>query len=233
MISDSELARLCAARTERATAEDIYFCFRLILGRNPNAEERQGHFARIGEPLTSVVRTFVQSLKFEQRSLRETREADKFELVEMGGFRIYADPTDLDVGRVVIAGEYELHIASILRHFLRAGMVVLDIGANIGVFTLLAAQLVGLGGRVVAVDPNPRNIRLLEASRRANNFSQIELHCLAAAEKDGILVLNRSGSNGTVASPQMTSSHCCALKLSRRSGSTRFSLRTSKLILLK
>jgi len=72
-----------------------------------------------------------------------------------------------------------------------------DIGANIGYLTMLLASLVGTSGRVVAVEPNPENIKLLEASRRVNGFDQVLVIQTAAGRQTGLLVLNVSYSNGT------------------------------------
>ena len=76
------------------------------------------------------------------------------------------------------------------------GMAVVDIGANIGYFTMLLASLVEPSGLVVAVEPNPENIRLLEASRRVNGFDQVLVIQAAAGRQTGLLALNVSISNG-------------------------------------
>lgn len=199
MISQDDLTLLASGFTDKASAEDIYYCFRLILGRNPNPEERVGHFSRAGLPLETVVRSFVQSLEFENRNLLKAKSVNTVALVEREGIALYVDPDDADVGRNVVAGVYEPHVQAIFRRFLGPGMAALDIGANVGALTMLAAQLVGPTGRVLAIEPNPENVRLIEASRRRNGFSHVEIHCVAAAEKAGILVLHQSGSNGMVA----------------------------------
>src|SRR4029077_17153226 len=76
------------------------------------------------------------------------------------------------------------------------GMAVIDIGANIGYLTMLLASLVTPSGRVVAVEPNPENIKLLEASRRVNGFDQVLVIQAAAGRQTALLALNVSHSNG-------------------------------------
>ena len=76
-------------------------------------------------------------------------------------------------------------------------MAVLDIGANIGYLTMVLASLVGPSGLVVAVEPNPENIKLLEASRRVNGFDQVVVIQAAAGRRTGLLELNVAYSNGT------------------------------------
>lgn len=179
----------------RTTAEDVLACFRLLLGRRPNREEWLGHSSRTGEPLPGVVASYVGSLEFARRGLLAA--AGTPELTELPGFRIYADSGDAAVGRHVRADAYEPDVTAFFRSFLRPGMGVVDIGANIGWFSMLSASLVGPEGCVVAVEPNGANARMLEASRRANGFGQVTVVQAAAGPAAGLLVLHRSHSNGT------------------------------------
>ena len=180
-----------------ATAEDIFYCFRLLLGRHPHRADWQGHASRAGEALPEVVASYLDSLEFARREL--TRHPDMPEVVESEheGFRLYSAADDLAVGRYVRADNYEREVAAVFRRLLRPGMGVLDVGANIGYFTMLSASLVGPTGHVIAVEPNPRNVRLLEASRRLNGFAQVSLLQVAAGRETGLLTLNTSHSNGT------------------------------------
>jgi hypothetical protein len=52
-------------------------------------------------------------------------------------------------------GTYETEVAALIWSTLQGGETVLDIGANIGYFTLLVARLVGPAGRVIAFEPFP------------------------------------------------------------------------------
>ena len=56
----------------------------------------------------------------------------------------------------------------VLRHFLRPGDSFVDIGANHGTFSIVAAHLVGAGGALVAVEPQPRLAALVGRSLEAN-----------------------------------------------------------------
>jgi FkbM family methyltransferase len=64
-------------------------------------------------------------------------------------------------------------------------MVVVDLGANIGVYTLLAASLVGAQGRVYAFEPDPANYVLLEKNVRANGYRNIVCRQKAVSDKSG------------------------------------------------
>lgn len=182
-----------------ATESDILACFRLLLGRWPNPEEWRGHSDGAGQNLVSAVSIYLNSLEFAQRGLIRPAVPAGISLAELEGFKLYAAADDAAVGRHVHFGVYEPEVTAVFRRLLRPGMGVLDLGANIGYFTMLSAALVGPGGYVVAVEPNPRNVRLLEASRRANGFDHVRVCQVAAGPEPGLLVLNTSHSNGTTA----------------------------------
>lgn len=184
-----------------ASAADILACFRLILGRNPNREEWSGHSARAGEPLPNVVASYVNSLEFSRRGLLQQDLQGGVVETELPDFRIYSAGDDAAVGRPVRAGAYEPEVTAVFHRLLKPGMGVIDIGANIGYFTMVSAALVGPRGHVLAIEPNPRNARLLEASRRANGFAQVTLAQVAAGAEVGLLVLHATHSNGTTSTP--------------------------------
>ncbi len=71
---------------------------------------------------------------------------------------------------------YELETQRLLRRLLRPGDVFLDVGANIGMLSLLAARCVGPQGRVHAVEPNPQVAARLRASLERNAIENVELH---------------------------------------------------------
>ena len=186
---------------DTASLDDINACFRLLLGRAPNPEEWRGHSMQAGQPLDRVVAGYVGSLEFARRGLLREDESSRPILTALPDFQIYSASDDAAVGCHVRAGSYEPEVAACFRRILQPGMGVLDIGANIGFFTMLSAALVGPGGHVLAIEPNGRNVRLLEASRRVNGFSQVTVAQLAAGAETGVLSLHRSHSNGTASQP--------------------------------
>ena len=180
-----------------ASTEDIFYCFRLLLGRNPNPEEWPGHSSRAGQDLENVVSSYVTSREFAARGLFNKTYRDQVELVQFPCFSIFASKDDLAIGHHVLGGHpYEPGIAATFNRCVKPGMAVVDVGANIGCLTMLLASLVEASGLVVAVEPNPENIKLLEASRRVNGFDQVLVIQAAAGRRTGLLALNVSHSNG-------------------------------------
>ena len=173
----------------------------LLLGRHPHPEEWRGHAMRAGDDLNGVVSSFAGSLECAQRGLvRGSLHTDTSPgapiLTALEGFVLFSDPDDASVGSAVRAGSYEPEICTQFRRLLSPGMCVLDIGANIGFFAMLSAGLVGASGHVVAVEPNPRNVRLLESSRRKNGFTNMTVLQIAAGRANGLLALNTSYQTG-------------------------------------
>jgi FkbM family methyltransferase len=79
-------------------------------------------------------------------------------------------------------------------HVLRRGDVFVDIGANVGSYTVLAAKL---GARVVAVEPIPETFARLVANLRLNGLeSSVTAHCIGLSDRNG--TLRFSTDNGTI-----------------------------------
>ncbi len=72
--------------------------------------------------------------------------------------------------RIREEGIWEPYETSLLLSLLQAGDVFVDVGANIGYFTVLAASVVGRGGAVFAFEPDPDNFSLLQASAELNGL---------------------------------------------------------------
>jgi FkbM family methyltransferase len=70
-------------------------------------------------------------------------------------------------------GWYEPEPTELLKKLLKKGMVVIDVGANIGWYTLLSAKIVGPNGLVLSYEPEPRNYSLLRKSIDENKFTNI------------------------------------------------------------
>ncbi len=187
-----------------ATGEDIFFCFRLLLGRPPNHEEWEGHFAQAGGDLDAVVRSYMTSFEFSRRAgtLLSHPSNGRVSLAKSKGFSIYVQEADTAVSEHVKRDAYEPNVTAVFRDRLRPGMHVLDIGANIGWYTMLSASLVKSSGSVTAIEPNPESAKLLEASRRANSFDNVIVLQVAAGREPGLLVLHGSYSDAmTSAAP--------------------------------
>lgn len=85
----------------------------------------------------------------------------------------------------LLFGEFETMERRFVKKLLRRDMTVVDVGAHHGLYTLLASKCVGWHGRVVAIEPSPRELRRLEKHLRLNRSSNVELIPCAAREDSG------------------------------------------------
>lgn len=77
------------------------------------------------------------------------------------------------------------HATHFLRRYLRAGDRFVDVGANIGLHSVIAASMVGVSGRVVSVEPHPRTFGYLAENVRLNGYDWVSCHNVAAAARTG------------------------------------------------
>ena len=90
-----------------------------------------------------------------------------------------------NVSRDLYLGQIEHDVVKFLAWYLKPGMVVMDLGANIGIHSLLSAKYVGEHGAVHAFEPTPRTFEQLRANVELNGFTCVQLNQLAVADKSG------------------------------------------------
>jgi len=100
------------------------------------------------------------------------------------------------------AGLYEPSVQCLIADRLVPGACFIDVGANIGFFSLLAAKLAGPTGQIIAVEPVHANADLIKANATLNRFSNVMVVRVAAgsANRTGDLILARHHRGATFAS---------------------------------
>jgi len=88
--------------------------------------------------------------------------------------------------------DHEPLTRSVIASLLKPGSVVIDVGANIGYYTLLAAGRVGPKGHVHAVECSPDTLALLRNNVKRNNLQNVDIYPVAASNVRGELTLNVS-----------------------------------------
>ncbi len=78
---------------------------------------------------------------------------------------------------------------------IKKGDIVLDIGANIGLFSLFSSQLVGETGRVISFEPNKKTFGVLERNLRLNQVNNVSAYNLALSKEKSKLILTNPKSN--------------------------------------
>jgi len=114
------------------------------------------------------------------------------------GLEFHLDARNERIAQVPYAsGAYEPEESAAIEALVRPGSVFVDIGANLGYFTCLAARAAGPTGRVVAFEPDRLNVRLLRRNVRANRFENVTIVPAAVGGRDGEIELFRSEINHT------------------------------------
>jgi len=109
------------------------------------------------------------------------------------GRRIMLDTRNIQNYSIITHGIYEKGVAWAIEKYLSPGNTMIDVGANIGFFTLLGNHIVGPHGKVYSLEPNPDIFELMKASVHINAFRPRSVRLnMAAFDKEGTLELTWS-----------------------------------------
>jgi FkbM family methyltransferase len=122
------------------------------------------------------------------------------DLFETKGFPVWGTPYRLHIPRALFPVyfdyfnflDHEPLTRRIFAKLLKPGYVVIDVGANVGYFTLIAAAKVGPRGKVHSVECSSETLAILRENIRQNQLQNVEVHPIAASNERGELKLNIS-----------------------------------------
>lgn len=111
----------------------------------------------------------------------------------LGRYKMIVDTSDVGLSsHLLLDGYWEMWLTELLADLVKPGMKVVDVGANLGYFSLLMADLVGSKGQVHAFEPNTDLARRMTQSLAINGFGSIATvheQALADIEADVLLVV--------------------------------------------
>lgn len=156
------------------TTEHIIWAYRLFLDREPDNDAVIQQKLRAWSNTPELRTEFMTAPEFRAKNpdmayMNETNIVIK-EIEE--NLRLFVDLSDYVIGLNIIRGSYERSELDLVRKVVHSGQTVLDIGANIGLFSMIMAARVGPGGHVYAFEPMPMNADLLERSIAENRFTE-------------------------------------------------------------
>lgn len=187
-------------RTPAITAEAF---FALAFGRVPDAAETIRLDVLVPERwITTPAQAHRILLAFDAQShptaflVRATTE--NLSRLELERFVLWLDADDPAVSAVIRHEHgWEAHVSNVLTDRLRPGSTFVDVGANVGYHTFLAASIVGPSGSVIAVEANSENCRLLQLSRTENEAENVLVLPFALDREPGVRYLSSHvGTNG-------------------------------------
>jgi FkbM family methyltransferase len=95
------------------------------------------------------------------------------------------DPNDYVQRMIHSFGFWEPHISAYVHQTLKPGDVFIDVGANVGYYSLLAAKVVGESGAVIAIEAAPSVFRLLQDNLALNRSENVQTMNIAASDRHG------------------------------------------------
>lgn len=143
------------------------------------------------------------SVSLPKRILPDPKSVGKHVLKTIHGVQMIIDPS-IDNGvelSLFETGTYEKGTIQLLEKYLQEGSAFLDIGANIGLMSVIASKQVGTTGIVYAVEANPNTVPILQANIDLNACKNVEVIPVALSDTSGIAVLfenwevNRGGAS--------------------------------------
>lgn len=165
--------------------ETVVAAYRLLLDRNPENEqvivEKMGSGSK-----TDLILDMIRSDEFQIKSPSGGMPINKWVLTDSRlGFRIWVNLADIAVSGAILKEDYEPAEAAYMVATLRPGQTVVDIGSNVGFFSLLMARLVSPGGKVIGFEALPALWEKATASVEENGFSNCNIHNVALGAERG------------------------------------------------
>jgi FkbM family methyltransferase len=145
-----------------------------------------------------------RSLAERIRGLRYAQFSSVKHMSWLDGLTVHIWPND-DLSRVLyVSGAYEPNTMIVMRRWLAPGGIFLDVGANVGMFSMVAARLVGKDGRVYAFEPSDRERQRLVANLTLNALQNVTVLPEAVADRQTSVQLRvgkfpNAGQNTTAA----------------------------------
>lgn len=99
--------------------------------------------------------------------------------------KLHIHPGNETCRALFVGGTFDPNELSWLETFLTGGMVFVDVGANLGIYTLFASRQVGSGGAVLALEPSSRDYNFLKANVESNGMTNVRAFRLGASNVSG------------------------------------------------
>lgn len=121
------------------------------------------------------------------------REGER--LHDLFGYQVRLDLSEL-IQRSIFLHVFEPEESAIVRNFLRPGQTFVDVGANVGYYTLMAARLVGRHGHVLSFEPDHSTYKRLKITIEQNRLSQVHAIQAGLSDQEGEMELHVQHGSG-------------------------------------
>jgi FkbM family methyltransferase len=103
--------------------------------------------------------------------------------VDVDGMTLYLNPKDPVLSSALAFGIYENYETDVFRAYCKEGATIVDVGANVGLYAVVAAVRVGKAGRVIAVEPHLESFQYLMKSIAVNGLTQVKAFNVAVGDR--------------------------------------------------
>lgn len=110
---------------------------------------------------------------------------NRYFLIRYDGGKIYLNLKESVLMMERALGVYEYWKTKLFLNIVREGMTCVDVGVNIGYYSLFFAKLMNDKGKILSFEPNPNNCFWFKKSIQANNYKCIKLYRYALSDKEG------------------------------------------------
>lgn len=154
--------------------------------------------------LYGITKAFRVVLHYAYVAMKKSEQKKSGDLiVNVNGYKLQVIPGDLGISsELLMFKTHEPLTTKLLSKELKKDMVCLDVGGNIGYYTLFESNIVGENGKVIAIEPSPPNFQHLKKNLEIQNTENVDAYNFAAGDKDGeINFLIYEESNGSFTIP--------------------------------
>jgi len=135
---------------------------------------------KIGERIPGLIH---HPVTYKIADVLVNRIASENGIFEIEGFKMKRGRT---TRYMVLTGKYEEGTMDLMKKEIKSGMNVFDLGANIGMFTLLSSKLVGESGHVFSFEPDPYLFNVLKENLILNNVNNVSIYQIAVSNTVGV-----------------------------------------------
>ncbi len=108
-------------------------------------------------------------------------------------FQLLVNKTDGISWRIYYTGYHERTVGQVIKDTLKEGDVFVDVGANIGYFSIMASRRVGSSGKVIAFEASPQTSQFLRDNIELNDCTNIDVRNVAIGKEEGVVKLYSAG----------------------------------------
>jgi len=101
------------------------------------------------------------------------------------GIKVYFDPTDPHLIDMINDRDPEKNVKEIFLANINSGSIIIDVGANIGDYTLIASKKVGDSGKIYSFEPYIESFKILEKNLKINNITNVVPINLGVSKESG------------------------------------------------